>query len=118
MQCNSYVIDFRYFLIFTLINVQLLLQNIFPVLSADSKARRIFTEHKALQFLQELLSKSSTSKDAKDAISHLNSVFPEEAVKFYTPNYDKKLLETIKDTKDPAATGEVSPVATQVIKKK
>lgn len=71
----------------------------------DSKARRVFTELKALQFIQGVLQSKKSGKDAKEAIAQLNTLFPEEAVKFYTPNYDKSLMDAIvaKDSADRTA---------------
>ncbi|XP_018575785.1 sperm-associated antigen 6-like [Anoplophora glabripennis] len=64
------------------------------VLPQDPKARRLFVTSGSLKKVQEMDAKPGTT--LFEYISVINSCFPEEIVRFYSPGYPESLLEKIE----------------------
>lgn len=65
------------------------------VLPHDSKARRLFTTTGGLKKVQEM-----NAEEGSELAQHIQAVrkcFPEEILKYYSPNYNEQLLETLEN---------------------
>ncbi|XP_041986246.1 sperm-associated antigen 6-like [Aricia agestis] len=63
------------------------------ILPNDARARRLFVTSGALKRIQEIDSTPGTS--LKEYINIINSCFPEEIVRYYTPGFSETLLNRI-----------------------
>ncbi|KAJ8917374.1 hypothetical protein NQ315_002398 [Exocentrus adspersus] len=66
----------------------------YNVLPQDPKARRLFVTSGGLRKVQEMDAKPGTT--LYEYITVINSCFPEEIVRFYSPGYPETLLEKIE----------------------
>ncbi|KAK5877450.1 hypothetical protein CesoFtcFv8_024953 [Champsocephalus esox] len=64
------------------------------VLPHDSKARRLFVTSGGLKKLQEI--EAEPGSPLQDHINNINSCFPEEIVRYYSPGYSEVLLERLE----------------------
>ncbi|CAK1586273.1 unnamed protein product [Parnassius mnemosyne] len=64
------------------------------ILPNDARARRLFVSTGALKRIQEIDTVPGTS--LKEYINIINSCFPEEIVRFYTPGYSDSLLDRVE----------------------
>ncbi|XP_025094667.1 sperm-associated antigen 6 [Pomacea canaliculata] len=64
------------------------------VLPHDSKARRLFVTSGGLKKVQEI--KSEPGSALAEYINGINSCYPEEIVKYYSPGYSETLLERVE----------------------
>ncbi|CAH4028759.1 unnamed protein product [Pieris brassicae] len=64
------------------------------ILPNDARARRLFVTTGALKRIQEIDTVPGTS--LKEYINIINSCFPEEIVRFYTPGYSDSLLDRVE----------------------
>ncbi|KAM9331804.1 sperm-associated antigen 6-like [Pholidichthys leucotaenia] len=69
------------------------------VLPHDSKARRLFVTSGALKKVQEI--EAEPGSPLQEYINAINSCFPEEIVRYYSPGYPEALLERL-DNYQPA----------------
>uniref|UniRef100_T1JP95 Sperm-associated antigen 6 n=1 Tax=Strigamia maritima TaxID=126957 RepID=T1JP95_STRMM len=67
------------------------------VLPNDPKARKIFVTSGGLRKIQELKAEPGTA--LLEYINTINSCFPEEIVKYYSPGYPEQLLERVEKYK-------------------
>ncbi|XP_076256219.1 uncharacterized protein LOC143193752 [Rhynchophorus ferrugineus] len=65
------------------------------VLPHDAKARRLFVTSGALKKVQQLEAKPGTT--LMEYINVINSCFPEEIVRFYSPGYPETLLDKVEE---------------------
>merc|ERR1712167_268970 len=64
------------------------------VLPHDAKARRLFTTSGGLKKVQEM-----SAEEGSELSQHITAVrrcFPDEILKYYSPNYNEQLLETLE----------------------
>ncbi|XP_056155716.1 sperm-associated antigen 6 [Lampris incognitus] len=64
------------------------------VLPHDSKARRLFVTSGGLKKLQEI--KAEADSGLQEYIDSINSCYPEEIVRYYSPGYSEVLLEGVE----------------------
>ncbi|XP_028036326.1 sperm-associated antigen 6-like isoform X2 [Bombyx mandarina] len=64
------------------------------ILPNDARARRLFVTTGALKRIQEIETVPGTS--LKEYINIINSCFPEEIVRYYTPGYTDSLLDRVE----------------------
>lgn len=64
------------------------------VLPNDIEAKKKFVTSKGLAKLQKI---KTEDEDLQETIKLINSCYPEEVVRYYSPNYDKELLEKIEE---------------------
>ncbi|KAG6442216.1 sperm-associated antigen 6 isoform X1 [Manduca sexta] len=64
------------------------------ILPNDARARRLFVTTGALKRVQEIDTVPGTS--LKEYINIINSCFPEEIVRYYTPGYSESLLDRVE----------------------
>ncbi|KAL0487699.1 HEAT repeat-containing protein [Acrasis kona] len=64
------------------------------VLPNDQDARRKFAETKGLAKLQII---HTDDDELRESIQSINGCYPDEVVKFYSPNWDKEILNRIED---------------------
>ncbi|XP_029385345.1 sperm-associated antigen 6 [Echeneis naucrates] len=64
------------------------------VLPHDSKARRLFVTSGGLKKVQEI--EAETGSPLQEYINAINSCFPEEIVRYYSPGYSEVLLERLE----------------------
>jgi len=84
------------------------------VLPHDAKARRLFTTSGGLKKVQEM-----TAEEGSELSQHIAAVrrcFPDEILKYYSPNYNEQLLETLEsfnphETKQDDGGEEAAPAA-------
>ena len=57
--------------------------------------KKNFVQNGGLQKLQEL--KTKLSEPLKEKIDEINSFYPEEIVKYYSPDYGSQLLQKIEN---------------------
>ncbi|XP_041670368.1 sperm-associated antigen 6 [Cheilinus undulatus] len=69
------------------------------VLPHDSKARRLFVTSGGLKKVQEI--EAEPGSDLQEHINAINSCFPEEIVRYYSPGYSETLLQRL-DSYQPA----------------
>jgi len=67
-------------------------------LKGNTLEKKIFVQNGGLHKLQEL--KSRVSPALKDKINEINGFYPEEIVKYYSPDYAKQLLNKIETYQD------------------
>ncbi|XP_053198602.1 sperm-associated antigen 6 [Scomber japonicus] len=65
------------------------------VLPHDSKARRLFVTSGGLKTVQEI--KAEPGTPLQEYINSINSCFPEEIVRYYSPGYSEVLLERLEN---------------------
>lgn len=65
------------------------------VLPHDSKARRLFVTSGGLKKVQEI--EAEPGSPLQEYINAINSCFPEEIVRYYSPGYSEALLERLDD---------------------
>ena len=64
------------------------------MLPHDAKARRLFTTSGGLKKVQEM-----SAEEGSELSQHIAAVrrcFPDEILKYYSPNYNEQLLETLE----------------------
>ncbi|XP_068199111.1 sperm-associated antigen 6-like isoform X2 [Antennarius striatus] len=67
------------------------------VLPHDSKARRLFVTSGGLKKVQEI--QAEPGSVLQEHINNINSCFPEEIVRYYSPGYSEALLERLENYK-------------------
>merc|ERR1711879_748482 len=81
------------------------------VLPHDAKARRLFTTSGGLKKVQEM-----TAEEGSELDHHIHAVrrcFPEEILKYYSPNYNEQLLETLESFNPNQEHGDMSNASKQ-----
>lgn len=66
----------------------------FQILPNDPKARRIFVTSGGLKKVQEIEAQPGTT--LYEYINVINSCFPDEIVRYYSPGYPETLLERVE----------------------
>lgn len=66
----------------------------FQILPRDPRARRLFVTTGALRRVQEL--EAEPGSTMMEYITLINSCFPDEIVRYYTPGYPDTLLERVE----------------------
>merc|ERR1711881_543315 len=81
------------------------------VLPHDAKARRLFTTSGGLKKVQEM-----TAEEGGELSQHIAAVrrgFPDEILKYYSPNYNEQLLETLESFNPNQEQGDLSNASKQ-----
>ncbi|XP_061578243.1 sperm-associated antigen 6-like [Cololabis saira] len=75
--------------------LKLVLCQFSKVLPHDSQARRLFVTNGGLKKVQEIEAESDSA--LKEHINAINNCFPEEIVRYYSPNYPDVLLQQLEN---------------------
>lgn len=75
--------------------LELVLSQLAIILPQDANQRLLFMKAKKLELVQQIGSRSQLSPSMAKSISTINESFPSDAVKYYTPNYERELWNMI-----------------------
>lgn len=70
------------------------------VLPHNKEARRAFVTSGGLKKVQEIGTSAESGSKLKEYVEAINSCYPEEIVKYYTPHYSQQLLEKLDGYQD------------------
>jgi len=74
--------------------IKYILKQYAKILPHDPPARRIFVETGALRKVQEL--EAEPGSEMLDIVIAINKCFPEEVVRYYSPDYPQTLLDRVE----------------------
>lgn len=75
--------------------MQLVLPQVGKVLANDPSGRAQFVHSGGLAAVQQMA--EAPGSKLKEAVEIINSCFPEEIVRYYSPNYSQQLLQKLEN---------------------
>ncbi len=74
--------------------MRMVLEQVGKVLAADPESRRLFVNSGGLAAVQQMAEAPGTN--LREVVEVINSNYPEEIVKYYSPGYSKELLDKLQ----------------------
>ena len=74
--------------------MRMVLEQVGEVLAADPESRRLFVNSGGLAAVQQMAEAPGTN--LREVVEVINSNYPEEIVKYYSPGYSKELLDKLQ----------------------